>query len=147
MKVRLEASEREWRDRGYGMFAILDIETDRFLGRAGLKWWPQFGETEVGWALRPDSWGHGYASEAARACVEWGFGKLGLEYLTAMIRPDNVRSVKVAERLGMKPGRRELLLDVPVVVHSITHEAWGSSEAARAQRVSLKPSGLCKRDN
>ena len=43
-----------------------------FLGRAGLKHWPQFDETEVGWVLRRDAWGHGYATEAARACIEWG---------------------------------------------------------------------------
>jgi RimJ/RimL family protein N-acetyltransferase len=62
---RLRANEREWRERGHGMFALLDRRDGRFLGRAGLKYWPQFDETEVGWVLRRHVWGRGYASEAA----------------------------------------------------------------------------------
>jgi RimJ/RimL family protein N-acetyltransferase len=64
---RLRANEREWRERGHGMFALLDRRDDRFLGRDGLKYWPQFDETEVGWVLRRHVWGRGYASEAAGA--------------------------------------------------------------------------------
>ena len=45
--------------------------------------------------LRPDAWGFGFATEAGRACVDWGFRHLGLESVTAMIRPDNGRSIRV----------------------------------------------------
>jgi RimJ/RimL family protein N-acetyltransferase len=117
--ARLERNEQEWRERGYGLMAVVERATGRFLGRSGLKYWPQFGETEVGWVLRSDVWGHGFATEAGRACIEWGFGSLGLTYLTAMIRPDNDRSVRVAERLGMRLLRPDVLLDIPVVVYVI----------------------------
>ena len=70
---RLHVDERDWREYGHGLFALLASYDARFLGRIGLKYWPQFGETEVGWALRSSEWGHGYATEAARACAEWGF--------------------------------------------------------------------------
>src|SRR4051794_36601659 len=62
---RLTANERDWRVLGYGRLAILDRATGRFIGRAGLKYWPQFEETEVGWALTGDARGQGYATEAA----------------------------------------------------------------------------------
>jgi RimJ/RimL family protein N-acetyltransferase len=120
---RLEANERDWRLRGYGLAAIIDRATGRFLGRSGLKYWPQFDETEVGWVLRADAWGHGYATEAANACVEWGFREFALPYLTAMIRPDNARSIRVAERLGMTPLRRDALLGTPVVVYCVRSRA------------------------
>jgi RimJ/RimL family protein N-acetyltransferase len=71
---RLELAEREWAERGYGMFAVRDRATKRFLGQVGLKYWPQFDETEVGWVLRRDAWGRGYATEAGRACIDWGSG-------------------------------------------------------------------------
>jgi RimJ/RimL family protein N-acetyltransferase len=116
---RLERNERDWQERGHGLVAILDRATGRFLGRSGLKYWPQFDETEVGWVLRPDAWGQGFASEAGRACVEWGFRTLSVPYLTAMIQPDNVRSIHVAARLGMRPLRRDVLVDLPVVVYAI----------------------------
>jgi RimJ/RimL family protein N-acetyltransferase len=118
-RERLERNEREWRDRGYGLMAVTDRATGRFLGRSGLKYWPQFNETEVGWVLHPDSWGHGFATEAGRACLDWGFRTLDVPYLIAMIRHDNHRSIRVAERLSMRPLRADLLLGIPVVVYGI----------------------------
>jgi len=122
-RLRLHRDGREWRERGHGLFAVLDRSDGAFLGRCGLKRWPQFGETEVGWALRPDVWGHGYATEAGRACIEWGFAQLDLPYVTAMIAPGNLRSRRVAERLGLTPLREDVLLGDPVVVHSIDRPA------------------------
>ncbi|HZE06372.1 MAG TPA: GNAT family N-acetyltransferase [Solirubrobacteraceae bacterium] len=116
---RLRRDEVEWRERGHGLLAVLDRESGAFLGRCGLKHWPQFGETELGWALRRQVWGHGYATEAARACLEWGFAKLDVPYLTAMVNPDNVRSIRVAERLSMTPMRNDVLLGDPVVVYGL----------------------------
>ncbi len=75
---RLRASEREWVERGHGLLAVLDRSTGRLLGRVGLRYWPQFEETEAGWLLGRDAWGCGYATEAARACVDWGFATLSL---------------------------------------------------------------------
>ena len=117
--ARIEASKREWQERGHGMMAIIECASGRFLGRTGLKYWPQFDETEVGWALRPDVWGRGIATEAARACADWGLQNLHVPYLTALIRPDNARSIRVAERLGMRPLRPDVLLDIPVVVYAL----------------------------
>jgi RimJ/RimL family protein N-acetyltransferase len=116
-RERLELAGLEWAQQGYGMLAVLDRATDRFLGRTGLKHWPQFDEIELGWILRRDVWGQGYATEAAGACADWAFRELDLPCLTAMIHPANVRSVGVAERLGFKPLREDVLLGDPVVVH------------------------------
>jgi RimJ/RimL family protein N-acetyltransferase len=116
---RLRNNDREWRERGHGMLAVLDREREAFLGRAAVKYWPQFDETEVGWVLRRDVWGRGYGTEAARACVEWAFAEFELAYLTAMIMPGNDRSVRVAERLGMTPLREDVLLGKPVVVYAL----------------------------
>jgi RimJ/RimL family protein N-acetyltransferase len=115
---RLRRDEREWQERGHGMLAVLDRESGRFLGRAGLKHWPQFDETELGWVLGRDAWGHGYATEAVRACIQWGFSELDVPYLTAMIAAANLRSIRVAERLGLTPVRKDMLLDDPVVVYA-----------------------------
>jgi RimJ/RimL family protein N-acetyltransferase len=58
------------------------------------------GEVEVGWHLHPDSWGHGYATEAAQAVVERGFEE-GLPEVYAVVRPGNEPSMAVCRRLGM----------------------------------------------
>lgn len=114
---RLERNEREWQERGHGQVAIVERATGRFVGRSGLKYWPQFDEVEVGWVLHPAFWGHGFATEAGRACIDWGLGSLHVPYLTAMIEPTNTRSLRVAERLGMRPLRDDVLVDLPVTVY------------------------------
>ena len=121
---RVRSTERERRERGSGMFAVRDRADDRFLGRVGLRHWPQFGETEVGWVLRRDAWGRGYATEAARACLDWAFASLDLPYITAMIHPENTASMRVARRLGMSELRPDVLIGDPVIVFSIEREAW-----------------------
>jgi len=128
MRARLERNELEWDERGHGLVAIIERASGRFLGRSGLKYWQQFDETEVGWVLRADFWGHGFATEAGRACLDWGFRDLNVLYVTAMILPDNHRSIHVAERLGMTPLRTDSLMDLPVVVYAL--ERPGASDAA-----------------
>lgn len=113
----VEGSDREWAELGYGRMAILDRAGGAFLGRTGLKRWPQFEETEVGWALQPEARGRGVATEAARTVLEWS-ERFELPYITAMIRPDNVPSLAVAERLELRPMREDVLLGVAVVVYS-----------------------------
>jgi RimJ/RimL family protein N-acetyltransferase len=70
------------------------------------------GEVEVGWHLHPESWGHGYATEAARAVVDRGFDA-GLPEVYAVVRPGNEASMAVCRRLGMTPlGRIRRWYDV-----------------------------------
>src|SRR5690242_3141518 len=70
------------------------------------------GEVEVGWHLHPDSWGHGYATEAARAVIARGF-EAGLPEVYAVVRPGNEASMAVCRRLGMQPlGRIRRWYDV-----------------------------------
>jgi RimJ/RimL family protein N-acetyltransferase len=70
------------------------------------------GEVEVGWHLHPDSWGHGYATEAARAVIDRGFDA-GLPEVYAVVRPGNTASLAVCARLGMEPlGRLRRWYDV-----------------------------------
>ena len=117
---KLSANERDWDERGYGRFAVIERETGRFIGRSGLKFWTEFEETEAGWTLRPDAWGHGYATEAAQASIDWGFENFDFPYITALIEPRNERSRRVAERLGMTVIREDTHpMGMPVDVFAI----------------------------
>lgn len=119
--------ERDYAEGRPGRLAVIERISGRLLGRSGLKYWPQFSETEVGWVLHPGAWGRGYATEAGRASAEWGFQNLDVPYLTAMVRPDNHRSIAVAERIGMSPLRSDTLLGDPVTVYSISRGDWTPS--------------------
>lgn len=116
---RIGWSREEWAERGHGLLAIVDRADGGFLGRTGLKYWPQFEETELGWVLQPEARGRGIATEAAGAALGWGCANLDLPYVTAMIRPGNSPSIAVAERLGFRPLREDELLGVGVTVYSV----------------------------
>jgi RimJ/RimL family protein N-acetyltransferase len=125
-RERLATIERQWAERGHGLCAVELRSTGEFLGRCGLNHWPRFDEVEIGWTFRAEAWGHGYATEAARACVDWGFATLDaayVPYLTAMIRPGNTPSVRVAERLGFTPLREDEMHGNPVTVYALRRPA------------------------
>jgi RimJ/RimL family protein N-acetyltransferase len=89
-----------WTLRGYGMYALELRETGALLGRVGFHepaGWPGF---ELGWLLARESWGHGYAREAAAAALRHAFEHMDREAVISLIRPDNRRSIAVAEAIG-----------------------------------------------
>jgi RimJ/RimL family protein N-acetyltransferase len=91
-----------WALRGYGQWALEHKEDGVSLGRAGLWNPPGWPGLEVGWKLARDAWGQGYATEAGAAAIEWTWANLDAPRLISLIQPGNTRSVRVAERLGMR---------------------------------------------
>jgi RimJ/RimL family protein N-acetyltransferase len=95
-----------WETWGMSLFALERREDGRIVGRAGfLRWDPETWEiggteTELGWLLAREHWGHGYATEAALALRDWAFQDRGLTRLISLIQHDNLRSTRVAERIG-----------------------------------------------
>jgi RimJ/RimL family protein N-acetyltransferase len=108
-----------WRLRGYGQWALERRDDGRMIGRAGL-WnpagWPGL---EVGWMLARDTWGSGYATEAAEAAVAWAWRDLEAASLISLIHPENARSRRVAERLGMHREREITLSGSPATVFGL----------------------------
>lgn len=88
---------------GYSYWAVIIKETNEFSGVAGLLREEADGEEYVGigYIFAKAFWHQGYASEAARACMEHAFHTLGIREVTAQIRPENLPSRRVAEKLGM----------------------------------------------
>ena len=71
------------------------------IGDAGLALFRPTGDVELGYTLRRDRWGYGYATEAARACLAAGFAHLDVTRIVALVDEENVSSARVAERVGM----------------------------------------------
>lgn len=89
-----------WQLRGYGMWAIEEKASGLCVGRGGL-WRPEgWPAMEVGWSLARAAWGKGYATEMAHAALKVAREELGAKHLISVIHPENVRSIRVAERLG-----------------------------------------------
>jgi RimJ/RimL family protein N-acetyltransferase len=98
-----------WAEHGWGLFALeVTAGEDRpavpFIGFTGL--WPadyvQPGMVEVGWRLAHDAWGHGYAPEAARASLRFGFEQVGLDQIVSFTVPQNTNSQRVMQKIGLR---------------------------------------------
>jgi RimJ/RimL family protein N-acetyltransferase len=112
-----------WALRGYGNWAVERGEDGELLGRVGL-WQPEgWPGLELGWMLARHAWGRGYATEAARAAMAWAWAELGAAELISLIRPENARSARVAERLGFRPLRVDELGGRRVAVYGIERPA------------------------
>jgi len=94
-----------WDEHGFGQWAVELPDAASFIGVVGLEtvsYEARFTPAvEVAWRLARPYWGQGYATEAARAALNYGFGELGLDEIVAVTVPANQRSRRVMERLGM----------------------------------------------
>jgi ribosomal-protein-alanine N-acetyltransferase len=90
-----------WRDRGYGVWGVVERAGGALVGHCGLNWLEQFDEVEVLYMFARPAWGKGYATEAARAAVEFGFGPAGLQRIIGLVHPQNRASQRVLEKLGL----------------------------------------------
>jgi len=121
-----------WVVQGFGMFAVIEKSSGEWVGNIG-PWHPEgWPGTEVGWALRRQAWGKGYALEAATAAIDWAFDELGWTDVIHSIDLDNVGSQELAKRLGSKnrgPGK------LPAPFEDVAIDIWGQTrEEWRARR-------------
>jgi RimJ/RimL family protein N-acetyltransferase len=91
--------------RGYGMFAIVERASGEIVGRVGLMvhddWTGGPDRHEIGWTVQRDRWGRGYASEGARAVLDWIWGVVDVPRIISITNPENRRSQRVMEKLGL----------------------------------------------
>ena len=97
---------------GYGRFAVELKETGKVIGFCGIKYLPEIDLPEVGYRYLKEYWGRGIGTEAAKACVEFAREDLKIRKLVALIIPENIASIKVAEKLGMSRGPLIHIYDV-----------------------------------
>jgi RimJ/RimL family protein N-acetyltransferase len=118
-----------YEEEGLGLLAVERREDGAFLGMCGLHHQQSYPEdVEVGWRLAHEHWGHGYATEAATAWLDHGFGTLGLPRVISITERANVRSLAVMRRLGMVLDHEADVEDDGVVfravVYAITRDHW-----------------------
>ncbi len=103
--ARADSIIQHFSDYGFGLWVVELPGICPFIGFTGLRHVPYqapfIPAVEVAWRFDPAFWGKGYATEAARACLQFGFNTLKLSEIVAITRPDNVRSRAVMTRLGM----------------------------------------------
>ena len=123
----ISVQNKQQEQRGYTLWAVELKSTHALMGFIGLKytdWEAHFTPAvEVGWRLGSQYWGNGYATEGAKAAVEYGFNKIGLTEIVSFSVPANIKSIKVMERIGMQRDlegdfvRPNVTIDSPLLLH------------------------------
>ena len=90
-----------WEKFGCGHWAVVTRADGQVVGWNGLEFLPELRVTEVAYLLSRSVWGRGYATEAARAAVKFGFEKAELDQIIGLVHPDNIGSMRVLEKCGM----------------------------------------------
>ena len=98
-------NRQRYREDGVALWAMVLKSSGELIGDCGITGQDVEGEHlfEIGYHLRRDQWGQGFATEAAVACRDWAFANLKVDRVISLIRPENVPSRRVAERNGMTP--------------------------------------------
>jgi RimJ/RimL family protein N-acetyltransferase len=122
----------QWERHGVGLFSVVRKDDDRLVGRVGYLLWDTERwvhamreelegdlELEIGWTLIRAFWNQGYATEAAIACRDHAFDELGRERVISLIAPENVASIRVAEKIGESYERDVELGLGPVRLYSL----------------------------
>lgn len=99
----IERNIKRYEKYGFGLFALIEKASSAFIGQAGLTIQKYKGSDvlEIGYMLKEKFWGQGYAREAARECKRYAFNVLKADKVCSIIKADNIKSIKVAEAIGL----------------------------------------------
>lgn len=118
-----------WYFRGYGLWAVEEKQSGKVIGRIGLiepGGWPGF---ELGWTLARNQWGKGYATEGASRALKYAFTEMGRDHVISCIAPENIASIRVAERLGEKLEGKTELMGREIFIYGIDRNDWQARQA------------------
>jgi RimJ/RimL family protein N-acetyltransferase len=92
----------DYKENGFGRFALELKETSEFIGFCGLKLLRESNEVDLGYRIKMKYWGRGIATEASKVSLDYGFNKLQLREIVAFVIPENIKSIRVLEKFNFK---------------------------------------------
>jgi len=91
----------DYKKYGYGRWAAIYKPTNKIIGFAGLKFLPEFNETDIGFRFLPEYWNKGIATEVAKPIIDYGFENFNLKRIIGIADPKNIGSCSVLKKIGM----------------------------------------------
>jgi ribosomal-protein-alanine N-acetyltransferase len=114
----------------YTACAVVEKASGELIGHCGLRYIADISETEVLYAFGKDFWGRGYATEAARESVAYGFDRVGLERIIGLAIPENIASCKVLEHCGLEYEKDTHLFDLDLAYYALNREDYNNKDIA-----------------
>ncbi|SMC97143.1 GNAT family N-acetyltransferase [Pedobacter nyackensis] len=107
-----------------GRLSLFDKVSGEYIGWCGLKYLEDRNQVDIGYRLLKKHWGKGYATEAARVCLDYGFNTLNLKEIIATAMLENPASINIFRKLGMKYDIEEPCGGKPGVIYKIKKSEW-----------------------
>ena len=112
----------QYTQNGYGRWLVALKDTNAPIGWCGLKYHPDTKETDIGYRFLESTWGKGYATESAKACLDYGFKHFNLINIIGNAMKENTASINVFKKLGMTYLRDTYIDNIPSVTYEIHKE-------------------------
>ena len=119
----LQLFTEHWRQKGYGIWAIIDNISFQMSGYCGLRYLGELDEFEVLYGLAREYWNRGIATQAARASISFAFSIAALERIISMVLPDNQASRRVIEKAGLSYEKEIHIFNLDVLYYAISRRA------------------------
>lgn len=100
-KLSIDKFSKHWEEKGYGVWGVIDKQSGELLGQCGLNFIKETEEVEILYAFDPKFWWYGYATESASMILQYAFEKANLDRVIALVKPNNIRSSNVIEKIGL----------------------------------------------
>lgn len=119
---------QHWQEHNFGMWAVIDKQSSKIIGRCGLGFLENTGEVELGYVFDKSYWNMGLATEASKATLKYGFLEVKLERIVAIAKPENIASVRVIQKVGMKYEKNAHHYGVDVIYYAVSRGEWQSDK-------------------
>ncbi|KAF3889151.1 MULTISPECIES: GNAT family N-acetyltransferase [Nostocales] len=123
-QASLSKQIQHWQQHNFGMWAVVERESGKIIGRCGLGFLDNTSEVELGYVFDKSYWNRGIATEASKATLKYGFLEAKLERIVAIAKPENTASVRVIQKVGMTYQKSTRYYGHDVVYYAITRDEW-----------------------
>ncbi|BAZ27276.1 putative acetyltransferase [Kalymmatonema gypsitolerans NIES-4073] len=115
---------KQWQEQNFGIWAVIHKDSGKMIGRCGLGFLQNTPEVELGYVFDKSYWNMGIATEASRATLKYGFLEVNLDKIVAIAIPQNIASVRVIQKVGMKYQKNARYYGYDVVYYVISRSQW-----------------------
>ena len=116
-----------WQQHNFGVWAVIEKKHKKLIGHCGFKFLENTKEIQMGYLLLKSHWGRGLGTEAAEAVLKYGFEVAKLKRIVAIAKPENIASLRVMQKVGMKYEKNAYYYNNNVVYYCLTREAYQSN--------------------
>lgn len=128
LKITLEKLALRWKERGFGIWCVCEKDDKKMIGYSGFQYLDNTPQVEILFGFLKDSWGKGFATEAAKACLRFGFEEAQWSKVYAATHPENLASRCVLEKIGMAFDKKLAYYQIDSISYTISRDEYTPSK-------------------